>query len=500
MACGLALVVGTLTVGAPVAATADTGVPALSGAQGLAEADAIAPVRFSAPRREGYVGRAMNSVLVDLDADGVLDVLEVHKHSLSVRVSSGGGDLLPTVTYTSQLTLQAVAAADLDVDGDIDVVTTSTDGTVQVWSATGSTALAGPVDIPVPGAALLVDVATGDVDGDGVPDAVVAANDPTRVWLLAADGTGGLSEPQLLASVGRGSTLPSLVVADLDQDATAEVITVGLNPAGLSVLGLQDGLPTRRDYDLGAPQTELAVGDLNGDGFPEVAAVKGDRPLSVLPNDGSGVLGPVVTYSSGGGNTEVVIADANGDGLSDVTISRNQAVGTKKPIVVLRGDGSGTLAPYVVVPGTENEIILGLADWNGDGRNDLITRYLSLFVRFDVRLGDNWITVDVAPVRPRLTPGGDTLYFYRDGNLAAAATVRYATRDLTATAPSDYRRTTETVTFAPGVRQVNVDGVLIRPATSAEPVEYFAIDLLDPVGTSLLMPFAIATILESAPR
>src|SRR5262249_58170440 len=119
-----------------------------------------------------------------------------------------------------------------------------------------------------------------------------------------------------------------LRAADLNGDGIPDLVTANegsspLHAGSVSVLlGLGDGsfLPPT-DYATGTDTEGIAVGDLNGDGIPDLAATNSDyfgygedSSLSVLLGNGDGSFQPPVTLPSGMTPVGVVIGDLDGDG------------------------------------------------------------------------------------------------------------------------------------------------------------------------------------------
>src|SRR5215468_738363 len=116
----------------------------------------------------------------------------------------------------------------------------------------------------------------------------------------------------------------------------------------------------------------VSIGDLNGDGFPDLVLAKGRHwPLldRVLINDGKGHftahnLGdtPDRTYTA-------ALADLNGDGYLDVVVSNDQP--DRKLIYFGAGRGNFKVAGTFGQPNWSTRNIT-LADLNGDGRADIV--------------------------------------------------------------------------------------------------------------------------------
>jgi hypothetical protein len=126
----------------------------------------------------------------------------------------------------------------------------------------------------------------------------------------------------------------------------------------------------------------LAVADLNGDGKMDIAVANACPPRSefcggdydgyvgILLGNGDGTFQPAVVYDAEGVSTDgIAVGDVNGDGIPDVVVSNADS----DTVGVFIGNGDGTFQPVVLYdsggaePGT-----LVLADVNGDGKPDIV--------------------------------------------------------------------------------------------------------------------------------
>jgi hypothetical protein len=165
-------------------------------------------------------------------------------------------------------------------------------------------------------------------------------------------------------------------------------LTVGRSQTKRNGARPMDGSPLflpEINYDSGGVWAYgVAVGDLNGDGKPDLVVANlcdndkdsacghGMRPgiIAVMLGNGDGTFQPAVTYHSGGNQAvSVAVADLNLDGKLDVVVT-NYATGN---VGVLLGNGDGTLQPAVTYStGTQTGWNIVIADLNGDGKPDLV--------------------------------------------------------------------------------------------------------------------------------
>jgi carboxylesterase family protein/VCBS repeat protein len=115
-------------------------------------------------------------------------------------------------------------------------------------------------------------------------------------------------------------------------------------------------------------QNAVAVGDLNGDGNPDVAVtnpVAGS--VSVFRGDGRGSFAPPQTYQVGTKPNGIVVGDFNGDGILDLATvdSGSNDVG------VLFGKGDGTFAPAQFLKVGNTPVALTVGEFDGDAIPDL---------------------------------------------------------------------------------------------------------------------------------
>ena len=316
----------------------------------------------------------------DMTGDGKLDLLV--DSGFGLRILGGNGD--GTFTQKSvTATGGEVAVADFNHDNKLDVAV-NLDGYytpyLDVFPGNGDGTLLAPAryDVGAGGAS----IAAADLDADGNPDILVASGSGSKVNVLRGKPDGTFHPAQLFLS-GPGTWM--LLAGDYDRDGKLDVVTLDYNneTGALSFLhGNGDGtLRTERGFYGGAaiPGNDRYLADMNHDNHLDVVVLK-EHPhqnasstydAAVMLNDGTGKLAAPILADSGrkswSGGPSYTLGDVNHDGHVDAVVLDFFAY--TPSCVTMLGNGLGGLSAPIASPVTSyNTPILGnfTADTNLD--------------------------------------------------------------------------------------------------------------------------------------
>jgi len=275
----------------------------------------------------------------DLDNDGDSDILVVrqdvtggapYEHALTRYINLGNGQFSPADTL-ALLPYIAVWVADIDMDGDNDIVTMA-DGPAPsgAWMPNDGTGHFGAPEFFDPASDTISVHNVTDLDRDGDPDLLVLLN-PGIGW-YANDGAGLFEGPYLLSPNDVYFNL--IGAADIDKDSFPDLVFNGQNGPVWSRNPGDGGM-------VGAPQPispqtpnsvsflSASMSDLNGDGLVDIIAFFNDRAYGWLPNLGNGVFGERIIL--GAYHTDYYItfqsADLDGDGDQELIYSQTHEFG-----------------------------------------------------------------------------------------------------------------------------------------------------------------------------
>ena len=211
--------------------------------------------------------------------------------------------------------------------------------------------------------------AAGDFNGDGLDDLVVGTASAQGVVLFtnvadpANPGRRSFATPP--QGLGGEALTTGVAVGDLDRDGDLDVVTAAANGAPDRVF--TSGSGTFASTSLGNDGVEsraVAIGDIDGDGFPDLVFAN-PGTSTVLRNSG---MAGVFTAGAGVGPhdaRDVLLVDLLGDTLPELVIASGDG-----DAAIYRNAAGGFTLETTLTTGPTSAVASG--DFNADGRADLV--------------------------------------------------------------------------------------------------------------------------------
>ncbi len=323
----------------------------------------------------------------DLDSDGDLDVLSASATDGKIAWyenldGQGTFGMQQVISIHDDATF--VSAADLDGDGDIDVFSTNSSGSDELlWykNVDGQGTFSAPIII-VSQIPLVKYINVADVDGDNDIDFIAASYDDNNIfWIENEDGIGTFGDLQIISTEVDYPRYAEAV--DIDYDGDLDVLSASAsddkiawyeNLDGLGDFGNQQVVNTTHQAE-GAQRVITADFDNDGD-MDVLSASQYDNKVAWYENlDGQGTFHAQQIISTELDNpTFIEAADLDGDNDKDVL---STSYYDDKITWYENLDGQGNFGPQIIISDqTGNPSCVITADLDGDGDLDVLTAAL----------------------------------------------------------------------------------------------------------------------------
>ncbi len=320
-------------------------------------------ISFAAAVTVTYFTNANISAIADIDGDGLQDIICSELSNLAVyRNTSTVGSIsfAARVNFTAPATISGVAVGDIDGDGKTDMLTANSTTTVSAWrniSTPGSVSFAARQDFTTAGIA--TGVAVADIDADGKMDIVCTSTTANDLSVFKGTSVSGTISMGARSDFATGANDQYLSIGDFDGDGKPDVAVSSIASSNVGVFRNNSvsgtiSFATRADFAANSGASQLGAVDIDGDGLTDIVVTdQSTTKFSVLlnspltPNTGTATVCPGLT-------TTLSNSFAGGGTWS----SSNPAVGTVNAASgVVTGILSGTTNITFTTTGTSQTVV-----------------------------------------------------------------------------------------------------------------------------------------------
>ena len=303
-----------------------------------------------------------------------------------------------------------------------------------------------------------VNVAVGDVNGDGTPDVITGAGVGGGAAVNVFNGADGtlLKTFTVGDDASRGGV--GVAAADFDGDGRVEVVAGGIlnGQSVVQILRFSDGTAVQTFTPFANVRAvSVAAGDFNGDGTPDVAAGAGPGGAPAVAvfdaKTGGTLLSQMVFETTFTGGVTVAMADLNSDSKADVIVSARTLGGPR--VTVLAGGTGAIQQNFFADTETIRTGVQAVAfDADANGKADVVTVSAAGLKAFN--------GTTLAALTAPTTPGLPVAAMY--DTTAPAPTVTATGQNPTKTSPLPFR-----VTFGEAANGFSAAGVTVTNGTAA---------------------------------
>ena len=326
---------------------------------------------FSSATIDGNLNGAQGLQIADLDFDGDKDIIACGKNGDDINwyENDGSGNYTERSIDGNLNGAQGIAVNDIDGDGDLDIFATARDGDqVALYTNNGSQSFTKTVidsDLIEPH-----HVECTDLNDDGYMDLIATGRVSDKIIWYSNDGSQNFTENVLRDDLNGAITF---FISDVDEDGDKDIIVAELDGNKVAFLS-NDGSESFTNTTIASVNRVRAVyaADVDGDGDIDILATgdnsSGDEVVW-YENDGSENFTAIAIESSIGSANHLEVVDIDGDNDKDVIVTSYQ----DDDLLWYVNDGSQNFTKSFINNNIDGSSYVKVDDMDGDGDLDIVS-------------------------------------------------------------------------------------------------------------------------------
>jgi|SRR5579859_524768 len=345
--------------------------------------DHLAAAQFETRSFEPTVQAPWGALVADFNHDGKLDLAVTTCNSadqVGIMLGNGDGTFQPPVSYNVEACPGVPVAGDFNGDGNLDLAVAiykqnGQFNALAVLLGNGDGTFRNPSYVPTPPFPYFVQV--GDFNNDGILDLLTIEPSPNVLSVSLGNGDGTF-QPYIESPIPLRDY--AIAVGDFNNDGRLDVagtFEFGSASSVQIMLGNGNGTFTYSQSYLVPDPAAITAARLTASNNVDLVVANDSavvaNGISVLLGNGDGTFQPAVNYPTAS-PTWVAVGDLDGDGVPDIAVANIFALNSlyESSVSVLKGNGDGTFQPGISYRTGQQTRFVGLGDLNGDRKVDIV--------------------------------------------------------------------------------------------------------------------------------
>lgn len=320
----------------------------------------------------------------DIDGDGKLDIINSNREGGNISVFLNTTSSIPTVTgrvdFVVGATPYSIAASDMDGDGRVDIVVGTSSASVYVFrniSTINNPNFEGPYTFTFSGASDVRHITLDDLNNDNKPEIIIGCNSATSIGLLTNTSVSGTLSFTSNVATGKPGNILAIASNDLNYDGTNDIVvaysnnvfeTYKNNYTG-GTLSFSNFTNINGSYTAATTPSSIALSDLDGDGKPEVVlGYATGTNISVFKNTTSSAASNILLA------TGVLFAIPGGN---PVQVAANDLTADGKPEIIVAANNANiyVFKNYINQTASEPTTQASLLSYTNVGTNGMTVSF-----------------------------------------------------------------------------------------------------------------------------